>query len=161
MNKPDSLCAHLLATVPGLAASPDRLLVFIDEGSIRSTAAPGLSFEYSYTLNIILTDYAAHADAVAIPLLAWLLKNQPELLTNLETGKTAIAYEADILDRTKLDLSFRLPLTERVIVKQLADGNLQVSHPDEPELIEGILQVNGQRLVTTTDEVIAQWGTLP
>ncbi len=158
MNKPNSLRAHLLAAVPELHKNPDRLLVFIDNGTIRSTAAPGLSFEYSYTLNIILTDYAGHPDAVAIPLLAWLLVNQPELLTNLEKGKTAIAFEADVLDNSKVDLSLKLPLTERVIVKKQDDGSLQVSHPNEPELFEETFTLDGLRLETPSGEVIAQWG---
>ena len=67
MKKPESLRQHLLASVPSLARDPDRLLVFIDEGRMRCTAAPGLSFEYEYRLNLILTDYAGHADAVAVP----------------------------------------------------------------------------------------------
>lgn len=158
MNKPNSLRDHLLAAVPELHKNPDRLLVFIDNGTIRSTAAPGLSFEYSYTLNVILTDYAGHPDAVAIPLLAWLLVNQPELLTNLEKGKTAIAFEADVLDNSKVDLSLKLPLTERVIVKKQDDGSLQVSHPNEPELFEETFTLEGLRLETPSGEVIAQWG---
>ena len=158
MNKPSALRAHLLAAVPELHKNPDRLLVFIDNGTIRSTAAPGLSFEYSYTLNVILTDYAGHPDAVAIPLLAWLLVNQPELLTNLEKGKTAIAFEADVLDNSKVDLSLKLPLTERVIVKKQDDGSLQVSHPNEPELFEETFTIEGLRLETPSGEVIAQWG---
>ena len=158
MNKPSALRAHLLAAVPELHKNPDRLLVFIDNGTIRSTAAPGLSFEYSYTLNVILTDYAGHPDAVAIPLLAWLLVNQPELLTNLEKGKTAIAFEADVLDNSKVDLSLKLPLTERVIVKKQDDGSLQVSHPNEPQLFEETFTLDGLRLETPSGEVIAQWG---
>lgn len=158
MNKPNSLRDHLLASVPELHKSPDRMLVFIDNGTIRSTAAPGLSFEYGYTLNVILTDYAGHPDAVAIPLLAWLRVNQPELLTNLEKGKTAIAFEADVLDNSKVDLSLKLPLTERVIVKKQPDGSLQVSHPDEPELFEETFTLDGLRLETPGGEVIAQWG---
>lgn len=155
MNKPSGLRAHLLAAVPELHKNPDRLLVFIDNGTIRSTAAPGLSFEYSYTLNVILTDYAGHPDAVAIPLLAWLLVNQPELLTNLEKGKTAIAFEADVLDNSKVDLSLKLPLTERVIVKKQEDGRLQVSHPDEPQLFEETFTLDGLRIETPGGEVIA------
>ncbi|MFG9064115.1 phage tail protein [Pseudomonas aeruginosa] len=155
MNKPSALRAHLLAAVPELHKNPDRLLVFIDNGTIRSTAAPGLSFEYSYTLNVILTDYAGHPDAVAIPLLAWLLVNQPELLTNLEKGKTAIAFEADVLDNSKVDLSLKLPLTERVIVKKQDDGSLQVSHPDEPQLFEETFTLDGLRIETPGGEVIA------
>ncbi|MFP5424978.1 MAG: phage tail protein [Gammaproteobacteria bacterium] len=133
MNKPDSLRNHLLATVPELRNDPDRLLVFIDNGTVRSTAAVGLSFEYAYTLNVMLTDFAGHPDALMIQLLAWLMVNQHELLANLEKGKEAIKFEADILDNSKVDLSIELSLTERVIVKKLDDGTLQVSHPGEPQ----------------------------
>lgn len=134
MNKPDSLRNHLLAAVPELRNDPDRLLVFIDNGTVRSTAAVGLSFEYAYTLNVMLTDFAGHPDALMIPLLAWLMVNQHELLANLEKGKEAIKFEADILDNSKVDLSIEIPLTERVIVKKQDGGTLQVSHPDEPQL---------------------------
>lgn len=133
MNKPNSLREQLLAADPALAQNPERLLVFIDEGNIRSTAAPGLSFEYRYTLNIIITDYAGHPDNIAIPLLAWLRRNQPDLLTNIEKGKDAIGFEADILGNDKVDLSITLPLTERVIVKRLPDESLEVTHPPEPD----------------------------
>lgn len=133
MNKPNSLREHLLAADPTLAQNPERLLVFIDEGNIRATAAPGLSFEWLYTLNIIITDYAGHPDAIAIPLLAWLRRNQPDLLENLEKGKDAIGFEADILGNDKVDLSITMPLTERVIVKRLPDDSLEVTHPPEPD----------------------------
>ena len=155
MNKPSALRAHLLAAVPELHKNPDRLLVFIDNGTIRSTAAPGLSFEYSYTLNVILTDYAGHPDAVAIPLLAWLLVNQPELLTNLEKGKTAIAFEADVLDNSKVDLSLKLPLTERVIVKKEEGGALVVTHPEEPQL-EPFLEAGTWQLYAE-GMLLAEW----
>lgn len=133
MNKPNSLREHLLAADTTLAQNPERLLVFIDEGNIRATAAPGLSFEWLYTLNIIITDYAGHPDNIAIPLLAWLRRNQPDLLTNIEKGKDAIGFEADILGNDKVDLSITLPLTERVIVKRLPDESLEVTHPPEPD----------------------------
>lgn len=133
MNKPNSLRDHLLAADPTLAQNPERLLVFIDEGNIRATAAPGLSFEWLYTLNIIITDYAGHPDNIAIPLLAWLRRNQPDLLTNIEKGKDAIGFEADILGNDKVDLSITMPLTERVIVKRLPDESLEVTHPPEPD----------------------------
>lgn len=133
MNKPNSLRDHLLAADPTLAQNPERLLVFIDQGNIRATAGPGLSFEWVYTLNLIITDYAGHPDNVAIPLLAWLRRNQPDLLTNIEKGKEAITFEADILGNDKVDLSITMPLTERVIVKRLQDQSLEVTHPPEPD----------------------------
>ena len=71
MNKPNSLREHLLNAIQGLKKNPDRLLIFIDSGSVRCTAR-GLSFEYSYTLQVLLTDFAGHPDSVFIPTLEWL-----------------------------------------------------------------------------------------
>lgn len=158
MNKPESLRAHLVAAVPELKRNPDRLLTFVDNGSMRSTAAPGLSFEYSYTLNIILTDFAGHPDAIAIPLFAWVLVNQRELMENQEKGRDAIKFEADILDNSKVDLSITLPLTERVIVKRQVDGTLQVSHPDEPVVDDELFLVPAMRVETSDGELLAEWG---
>ena len=158
MNKPESLRAHLVAAVPELKRNPDRLLTFVDNGSMRSTAAPGLSFEYSYTLNIILTDFAGHPDAVAIPLFAWVLLNQRELMENQEKGRDAIKFEADILDNSKVDLSITLPLTERVIVKRQADGTLQVSHPAEPVVDDELFLVPAMRVETSEGELLAESG---
>ncbi|WP_311968588.1 phage tail protein [Pseudomonas baltica] len=158
MNKPESLRAHLMATIPELRHNPDRMIVFVDNGTMRSTAAPGLSFEYSYTLNLILTDYAGHPDAVAIPLFAWVLVNQRELMENLDKGKEAISFEADVLDNSKVDLSIKLPLTERVIVKRMDDGSLQVSHPAEPIVDEELFLAPGITVRNSAGDTLWVWG---
>lgn len=133
MNKPNSLREHLLATVAELKHNPDRLLLFIDEGSIRCTAAASLSWEYGYTLQVILTDYAGHPDRVMLPLLGWLSVHQSELLNNLTKAGEGIQFEADIIDASKVDLAFRLPLTERVVVGKDAQGETTLTHPAEPQ----------------------------
>lgn len=155
MKKPESLRQHLLAAVPQLARDPDRLLIFIDEGRLRCTAATGLSFEYEYRCNLILTDYAGHPDAIAVPLFAWLRVHQHELLANLEKSRDGVRFEADILDKSKVDLSITLPLTERVIVKEQPDGQLQITHVDEPSLER---PYEAQRWQLVADgEVLAAW----
>lgn len=146
MNKPDSLRAHLLAAVPELKYDPDRLLIFIDNGKVRCTAAASLSFEYAYDLQIILTDFAGHSDSVILPLLGWLQVNQSELMTNLDKSSEGIKFEADIIDNSKADMSLTLPLTERVLVKRQDDGTYTVKHAAEPqytpyEATEGPIQV--------------------
>lgn len=132
MNKPGSLRKHFLRLKPELKHNLNRLMVFIDNSTLRSTMAQGLLFEYSYTLNIILTDYAGHPDAVAIPCSPGVQVNQRKLMRNLVSGKETIGFEADVLDNSKVDLSIKLPLTERVVAKTLEDGSLSVDHPTEP-----------------------------
>lgn len=142
MNKPESLRAHLLATVAELKHNPDRLLIFIDNGKIRCTAAHTLSFEYSFDLQVILTDFAGHPDSVMLPLLGWLSVHQSELLENLNKTADGIQFEADILDNSKVDLSLTLPLTERVVVGKDDQGNTTIHHPGEPQRAADFLDPN-------------------
>jgi len=139
MNKPDSLRTHLLATIAELKHNPDRLLIFIDNGKVRCTAAASLSFEYSFDLQIILTDFAGHPDSVMLPLLGWLSVHQSELLENLSKSADGIRFEADILDNSKVDMSLTLPLTERVVVGKDEEGNITIRHPGEPQQVAAFL----------------------
>jgi len=136
MKKPESLRKHLVDSIIDLRRNPDRLLTFIDAGRVRCTAAHGLSYEYSYTLNLIFTDYTGSPDAIMIALLGWLRIHQNEIIANLERGKDAIQFEADILDNHKVDFAITLPLTERVIVKPAGDNSYTVDHPPEPPLTD-------------------------
>jgi hypothetical protein len=133
MKKPESLRRALTAAVPHLKRNPEALHVFLDEGRVIATAAPSLSFEYQYVLNVIVTDYSDHADTIMVPILAWLRRNQPDLLLNPERGRDGFKFEADILNHTTLDLSIKLTLTERVGVAETA-GVLTAKHFDEPQL---------------------------
>lgn len=135
MKKPQSLRAHLLAAVPELQRDPERILIFVDEGAVRSTLANGLSFEYAYTLTMILTDYAGDLAAVSVPLLDWVRVNQSELMANLDNVKKGIKFEAEILANDKVDLAIQLPLTERVVVNQVEE-NITVEYPQEPQYIK-------------------------
>ncbi|MDH1526705.1 phage tail protein [Pseudomonas mosselii] len=155
MNKPDSLREHLLAAVPGLARNPERLLMFIDSGKVRCTAAASLSFEYAYTLQIILTDFAGHPDSVMLPILGWLRVNQSELLVNLDKSADGLVFEADLLDRSKVDLSLTLPLTERVVVKRLDGGGFDVTHPGEPQYEP--YEDQGEVTLYANGEPLAAW----
>ncbi|ENA26306.1 hypothetical protein HMPREF1487_09684 [Pseudomonas sp. HPB0071] len=157
MNKPESLRAHLMAAVPELRHNPDRLLIFIDQGKVRCTAAKSLSFEYGYNLQIILTDFAGHPDAVMLPLLAWVRTNQSELLANLEKSAEGIQFEVDILDHSKVDMAITLPLTERVIVKKQDNGTYSIEHAGEPQYTEA--EAAGNYQVYAGGELLAEWQT--
>ncbi|WP_082576613.1 phage tail protein [Lysobacter sp. Root604] len=133
MIKPTSLREHLTAAIPELGRDPDRLLVFIKDGSLVGTFAPGLSFEYRYTLNLIITDFSGHPDAVMVPLMVWIEQQQPELLAN-PALRERIAFDAELLANDKVDLELKLPLTERVGVHAREAGGYDVVHYPEPEL---------------------------
>lgn len=81
---------------------------------------------------MILTDFDGHTDSVMIPILDWLRVNQSELLVNMDKSAEGLKFEADMLDRSKVDLSLTLPLTERVIVTRRGGGGFAVEHAAEP-----------------------------
>ncbi|MDN5621682.1 MAG: phage tail protein [Acinetobacter sp.] len=157
MKKPDSLRAHILSAVKELQRDPERMLIFTDKGNIRCTGAKGLSFEYVYDLNFILTDYAGELDAVMIPLLDWVRINQSELLMNLEKSKDAFKFETVILNNGTVDLSLTLPLTERVIVKRQDNGTLDITFPQEPQYEEPLDPQPMKLIDSNTGEILAQW----
>ena len=157
MKKPDSLRTHILAAVKELQRDPERMLIFTDKGNVRCTGARGLSFEYVYDLNFILTEYAGELDAVMIPLLDWVRVNQSELLMNLDKSKEAFKFETVILNNNTVDLSLTFPLTERVIVKRQDDGTLETSFPDEPQYETALDAQQMQLIDQQTGEVLAEW----
>lgn len=159
MLKPASLRDHLTAALPELSRDPDKLSVFIDRGTLVSTFAPGFSFEYSYTLRLIFTDYAGHPDAVMVPLLEWIRRHQSELLANPDR-RGSIAFEADLLSNDLVDLEIRLPLTERVGVHAREGGGFNVEHYPEPELEQPFPSPMNWQLYLR-DELIAEWVSGP
>jgi hypothetical protein len=132
MNKAISFRRALALAVPALQTDPDKLLVFVDAGNIVATAARSLSFEYRYTLNVIVTDFAGDADTVFVALMAWVQVNQPDLIANDDNRKSGIAFEVDHLTQTTCDLSIKLKLTESVIVGTDENGARTITHVDEP-----------------------------
>lgn len=150
MNKPASLRMALTSAVAHLKHNPDHLHIFIDEGRIAATSAgESLSFEYAYTLNVIVTDFPSHIDVMMAPTLEWLKVNQPEMLLNRDRMKEGVTFEADILNHKTADISLKLKLTERVIVRAGSSaGQRIIEHADEPAMPfeRWALYRNGEKL---------------
>jgi hypothetical protein len=117
MKKPTELRAHLTQWVPDLAANPDKLHVFIERGAIATKLGAGLGYQYAYTVQIIITDFAEPADVLQDPV----------------RRDKAIAFEAEIIDHDKIDIAITLDLTERVIVGAVL-GGYECTHLGEPQL---------------------------
>lgn len=132
MIKPASLRAAIVAAVPDLAANPDKLQVFVDAGNLVATNTKTLSFEYRYTINLILLDFAGDEDTIMMALLIWVRRHQSDLLDNPDKRSTAITFEVDQLNNSTCDLSITLPLTESVKVQLDADNNPVATHLPEP-----------------------------
>ena len=158
MLKPSSLRAHITAAVPELARDPERLVVLARAGRIITTGTAALSFEYAYTLQMIVLDYAGHADAVIVPLIAWVATNQPELLDNPDKRERAIRFDVDYLTPQTIDLSIEVDITERVLVRprEGTDGGLNVIHVPEPPH-PGNIEQHEHWTLWLKDELLAEW----
>lgn len=135
MNKPQSLRHALNKAVPYVRENPDRLHLFVDNGAVVATAAASISWEYRYTLNVVVTDFTGDQNLLMAPILYWLRDNQPDALQNPDEREKLFTFEVDILGNGACDLSLNLKLTERVLAREV-DGQMQVEavpEPDEPE----------------------------
>ncbi|AUY26263.1 phage tail protein [Mixta calida] len=135
MNKPQSLRHALNKSVPYVRENPDRLHLFVDNGSLVATAAASISWEYRYTLNVVVTDFTGDQNLLMAPILYWLRDNQPDALHNPDEREKLFTFEVDILGNGACDLSLNLKLTERVLAREV-NGQMQVEavpEPDEPE----------------------------
>lgn len=119
MKKLDALRALLVRAVPALAADPSKLAIFVDRGRIGARMG-NLSFEYRYSVNLVLMDYAGDQDAVIVPIIAWIAEHQPELLQRQDSEP--FGFESEWLAQDKQDLSITIDLTERVAVQRVAGG---------------------------------------
>ncbi|CNC44803.1 P2 phage tail completion R family protein [Yersinia enterocolitica] len=153
MLKPDSLRAAILKAVPYIKQNPDCLHVFIDKGAIIATLAPSLSFEYQYTLNLVVTDYASDMDLVIVPILHWLRTHQPDIMANPDKRPDGFTFEVDYLDNKLRDISIDLKLTERTIVKE-QEGVFTVTHLDEPVPPEYFVK---SYKVNVDGKTVAEW----
>ncbi|NBB57103.1 phage tail protein [Pantoea vagans] len=135
MNKPQSLRSALNKSVPYVAENPDRLHLFVDSGQLVATPAASLSWEYRYTLNVVITDFTGDQNLLMAPVLLWLRENQPDALQNSEAREKLFSFEVDILANDRCDISMDLKLTERVVATTV-DGKISIEAVPEPDVPE-------------------------
>lgn len=135
MNKPQSLRRALNKAVPYVHDNPDKLHLFVDNGALVATGARSMSWEYRYTLNVVIEDFSGDQNLLMAPVLLWLSENQQDAINNPEMREKLFTFEVDILRNDICDISLNLQLTERVLVS--TDGSVSsveaVEEPDEPE----------------------------
>lgn len=133
MRKADSLRRWLTAYLPYLKTHPDRLQIYVEGGRIAARKSRTLSFVYRYTLKVGIWEYAGNSDHIMVPLLAWIEKEQRELLRREDSDP--FEFEAELLDGDVSDILISINLTEPVLVLPREDGSgYDIEHPPEPEL---------------------------
>ncbi|WP_338533993.1 phage tail protein [Leclercia adecarboxylata] len=135
MNKPQSLRSALNEAVPYVRNNPDKLHLFVDNGSLVATGASSMSWEYRYTLNVVIEDFSGNQNLLMAPVLLWLTANQPDAINNRELREKLFTFDVDILRNDVCDISLNLQLTERVLVS--TDGGMSsVEEEPEPDVAE-------------------------
>lgn len=131
MKKANKLRQMITKHCDYLKTNPEKLHVFIDNGKVMMTNATSLSFEYQYTLNIIITDYNDNIDTIIVPIIAFLYIHQQESFGNDELREDALTYEVDALDNHSFDISINIKLTERVLTLHDDKTGYKVKHCDD------------------------------
>jgi len=161
MYKPASLRRHLSAAVPELARDPDKLSLLVKAGRVACAGSTSLSFEYRYTLQLVVLDYAGAADAIVLPTLVWMRTHQSEYFDNPQQRDTDFRFEAEYNNATTIDLIIELQLTERVRVQPIgtsptAPGRFQIDHLGEP-LRPGKIETTEHWSFFIKDDLVAEW----
>lgn len=143
MLKPDSLRRLLFATA--LVDQTEKLATFIDRGRVECRRGANLSFKYRYTLSLVVQGYAGSADALMIPILAWIAEQQPDLLDR--APNQPFTFESELLDADTADVSIELELSELVLVERTGKSEFKATHVPEPILADAFPGVCGVSLV--------------
>ena len=168
MLKLNSLKALLMQCLPAdLARDPMRLTVLAENGTVVTTGTASLSFEWRYTARVIVLGYAGHPDAVIVPIIAWMKRNQSEQMDNPDTRVNAIKFRVEPLTTTSIDFGIELQLTERAIVKPDPAAppdtphRLLVEHPEEPCHIGTVCVPEHWELWLRDERKLAEWDLAP
>lgn len=169
MLKLNSLRQLISQCVPELERDPERLHIVGDNGRMVATGTGSLSFEYRYTAYITVLDYTGHADALMVPLLAWLQVHQSELLDNPQLRESGLRFVIHPLDSGACDIGLEVDLSERAIVRPL-EGHptrLTITHPPEPGHV-GLARFDGHSITTPEhwelwlkDQKLTEWDLQP
>lgn len=141
MRKADLLRAAIRKNSAWCRTNPENLQISIPECRIVATGEVSASFEYRYTLQVLLLDFPGDLDDITLPILAWARVYQPELIFNPDERKDGIRMEADIINTDEMgnaispvaDIRFSIRATEAVIVTAGENGVPIITHRDEPD----------------------------
>lgn len=128
MRKLQSLRNAIVAVIPDLARKPENLLVFVEAGSVAAYYSSNDSHRVDYTANLVVLDFSGDIGVISATICNWLKTEQPELLLNPDRMKDSVTFEAELINHSAMDVSFKVKLEERVVVTDVVDW------PEEPSM---------------------------
>lgn len=141
MKKTDSLRAAINAALPELVREPANLIMWIDQGGTTHTQTSDESFEMRFRLNITILNMTTDVAVLLHAVHHWCRVNQPDLLM---PGKSALTFDADILDNMAADLTAQIDLRQAVRVVTAPDGSRTLEYLPEPDpMFDDLLGAGG------------------
>jgi hypothetical protein len=148
MDKPLSLRRHIESRYPYLQGNPDKLLLYITDGKPFCTGTAALSFQSSFTLEVVALDFdSKQATAFLACILEWMQTHQPDMLQNPQRMEKGFRFEVEYINNATCDIVIKLQLTESTLVNRDESGNI-VSVAYIPEIT--IETIQAQFLVAGT-----------
>ena len=129
MRKIDTLKTAIFAALPELNKDPDRLRVWIERGTAKSTQTEARGLAMAFQLNVVVVEMTSDIAILFLGIFQWLRINQPDLMM---PGTDAIGFDADILDNGTADVLVQLQLDQAVSAAPRADGGYDLQYQSEP-----------------------------
>ncbi|WP_260925447.1 phage tail protein [Novosphingobium sp. 9] len=130
MRKIDTLRTAILAALPELNRDPDRIKVWIERGTGKSTQTDGRSLVFAFQLNVLILKMTTDISVLALAVFNWLRSNQPELMV---PGVDGFTFDADFLDNGTAEVLIQLTIDQGVTVTPKTNGGYDLVWADEPD----------------------------
>lgn len=129
MKKPALLRAAIGALYPELARDPDRLAMWVEQGSVRATGTAQRGFAWEYQLTVVAEDFTREPEGLFFVVVDWLRSQQPDVI---QPNAPGFPFEVDVLGDTTFDVKMTLPLREIVTATAVGEGGWQLAVVPEP-----------------------------
>lgn len=130
MRKLETLTQAIFAALPELENNPDRIRIWIERGSARSTQTKSRSLSFAFQANVLVTEMASDITVLFLAIFEWARVNQPELMM---PNSGEIGFDADILDNSTADILLQLQLDQAVGAVIAQDGGYTLNYQGEPD----------------------------
>lgn len=139
MRKIDTLRDAIFDALPELKRDPDRVRLWIERGTAKSTLTTGQGLVLTFQLNVLVTEMASDLTVLALAVFRWMRTNQPDLMV---PGHEGIAFDADILDKDTADVLLQLQLDQAVSATAREDGGFDLQYQGERDpLFDDVLSI--------------------
>lgn len=134
MKKLHGLRAALTASMDRKHGLDDwsRLQVIASNLTLVATGRPGSSFQHAYTIELHFPGFTGDPIEISVPLLIWIQRHQPDLLTSREAAERGIDATFVPLDAQSYDVHIAVQVAENVRFTPRPGGGHDVEYLDEP-----------------------------